>query len=127
MEAKVMLEELLEYRKMNVPTFAQYIGVSAQTLYDILRGKTLKISARLKARILVEMPEVRREWLFNGEGEMLKPSTKVVQSVEQNNIHGNNNNTATSGVDYALLEEIAAHRRQVDELIAIIRDMQKNK
>ncbi len=76
--------------------------------------------------VLSIFPNLNRDWLLYGEGEMFKSSGDDLQSVEQNNIHGNNNNTATS-VDNVLLKEIAAHRRQVDELIAIIRDMQKER
>lgn len=43
-------------------------------------------TAKLES-ILSEFPRLNPKWLLYGEGEMLKPSA----SVQQNNIHGNNN------------------------------------
>ena len=56
----------------NIRAFVSALELtSPQIIYDIQSGKTKGISSKLAERISLVFPEIRRGWIFTGEGEML--------------------------------------------------------
>lgn len=70
--------------------FEQQCGLSNGYINSIKKG----IGTEKLQDILRAFPQLNREWLLYGEGEMLKPQQP---SVQQNNYNGNNNYVVGSG------------------------------
>lgn len=71
LEAKEILEKVLEYTQENSQSLAKGIDVIPQRLYDIVRGRTKTITYDLADRISKKYPEINKTFLQSGEGEML--------------------------------------------------------
>lgn len=57
----------------NLKALAKAIGLKTpQRLYDIQSGKTKDISTDLGEKILLVYQEINPDWVYRGEGEMLK-------------------------------------------------------
>lgn len=72
LEAKEILEKVLEYTQENCQSLAKGIDVIPQRLYDIARGRTKTITYDLADRIAKKYPTINKTFLQSGEGEMLK-------------------------------------------------------
>lgn len=63
---------------------AKMISVKPQKLHDIARGQTVRVPSDVLEGVSREFPNIRREWLLTGDGDMLTPSqpsdTKEVQA-----------------------------------------------
>ena len=127
-----VINKLLEYTQLNVKQFSERLGKKrAQAIYDIVSGKTKRISDKLANQIISEFPEINKAWLLTGEGEMLKNTTAITDnhsiSIAGEEIKENRINVNTDETIDRLILEIAAQRRvtekvleQNSELIAII-------
>lgn len=72
MRSDERIEELLKYSNMSAKKFAETIGIkTVQNLYDIQKGKIKNISKALAGKISETFPEIDKNWLLTGEGEML--------------------------------------------------------
>lgn len=92
------INELLKYTNLNGRAFAYRIGLKyPDTVYHILRGRN-GISNRLAERIRMAFPEIDRQWLLLGEGEMMSRDQKCIQ----------NNDTATHDNQIPLYDLAAA-------------------
>jgi len=109
--------------------FASKIGVARSQFSEILNGKR-KITEKLVNRIHDLYPNLNREWLINGDGEMLNG---VIQNNENgDNIHGNSVTVNKAEGDYLEIiknltsqlsrsqEQISKSQEQMDRLITII-------
>lgn len=67
-----IIEQILQHLDIKAPTFAEFIGVTYQRIFDIQKGKTRKISADVANAIVKKYPQFNINWLLTGEGEMLK-------------------------------------------------------
>ena len=68
---------ILNYSGLKAPSFAKAIGCKTQqSVYDLMQGKTKSISSDMQNKILSYIPELSRDWLLYGEGEMLKASSE---------------------------------------------------
>ena len=129
---KEIIIKLLDYSELNIKQFSEKLGMKrAQAIYDIVSGKTKRISEKLANQIISEFPEISRSWLLTGEGEMLKNTSAVAEShsisiageeIKENKINVNADETIAM-----LIAEVAAQRRLTEkvlehntELIAII-------
>ena len=84
--------------------------------------------------VLTIFPDLNRDWLLYGEGDMLKSNNTIINSPVGNNstqIAGNSNNINCSSLDKAI-DEISEQRKlvvksqeQIDRLLSIIEKMQK--
>ena len=80
--------------------------------------------------VLKAFPELNRDWLLYGEGEMLKSSVNIENGDNSTQVIGDGNHvSAPSTLDKAL-DEIAAQRRlvekaqeQMDRLIGVLEKM----
>ena len=74
--------------------------------------------------LLNAFPNLSREWLLTGEGEMLKESSQPIQS-----IHENGDTITIPGKVWKVIEQqadsLAARDKQIDDLIAILKESQK--
>lgn len=129
---KEVIIKLLDYSKLNVKQFSEKLGMKrGQAIYDIMSGKTRRISEKLANQIISEFPEINRSWLLTGEGEMLKNTSAVAENhsvsiagteIKENKINVNADETIAS-----LIAEVAAQRRlteialqQNSDLIALL-------
>lgn len=129
---KEVIIKLLDYSNLNVKQFSEKLGMKrGQAIYDIMSGKTRRISEKLANQIISEFPEVNRSWLLTGEGEMLKDNSAnssdhsvsiAGTEIKENKINVNADETIAS-----LIAEVAAQRRlteialkQNSELIALL-------
>lgn len=129
---KEVIIKLLDYSKLNVKQFSEKLGMKrGQAIYDIMSGKTRRISEKLANQIISEFPEINRSWLLTGEGEMLKDTSAVAENhsvsiagteIKENKINVNADETIAS-----LIAEVAAQRRlteialqQNSDLIALL-------
>ena len=129
---KEVIIKLLDYSKLNVKQFSEKLGMKrGQAIYDIMSGKTRRISEKLANQIISEFPEINRSWLLTGEGEMLKNTSAAAENhsvsiagteIKENKINVNADETIAS-----LIAEVAAQRRlteialqQNSDLIALL-------
>ena len=69
--------------------------------------------------ILKLHPELNREWLLTGEGEMLKSPVQEARGDNNTQIAGNSNNVNTSAEMQIALNEISEMRKLVQEQVRI--------
>ena len=67
-----IIEALADYLKISVAELSQKAGYErAQSFYDVLNGKTKNISPKMANNIVSAFPEINKDWLLTGNGEML--------------------------------------------------------
>lgn len=67
-----IIEALAEYLKISVAELSQKAGYErAQSFYDVQSGKTKNISPKMANNIVSAFPEINKDWLLTGNGEML--------------------------------------------------------
>ena len=123
------IDKILSYSRLSIPKLATRIGAKTpQSLREILKGNTKNLSYEMSEKILLAFPELNREWLLTGEGEMLNGG--IVQEVQgdgNTSVAGNGNNVNTAEVLVKALAEIEEHRKllskkdeQIDRLLSVI-------
>ncbi len=129
---KEVIIKLLDYSNLNVKQFSEKLGMKrGQAIYDIMSGKTRRISEKLVNQIISEFPEINRSWLLTGEGEMLKDysanSSEHSVSIAGTEIKENKINVNADETIASLIAEVAAQRRlteialkQNSDLIALL-------
>jgi hypothetical protein len=71
MDAKLIINKILEEKALNAKTFSAIIGLKRpQAIYDIQTGKTRNISRKMCDSILKIYPDINKIWLLTGEGNM---------------------------------------------------------
>ena len=119
---KEVIIKLLDYSKLNIKQFSEKLGMQrAQAIYDIVSGKTKRISEKLANQIISEFPEINKVWLLTGEGEMLKDSSAVSSdhsvSIAGNDIKENKINVNADETIAMLVAEVAAQRRVTEKVL----------
>ena len=119
---KEVIIKLLDYSKLNVKQVSEPLGMQrAQAIYDIVSGKTKRISEKLANQIISEFPEINKIWLLTGEGEMLKDSSVVSSdhsvSIAGNGIKENKINVNADETIAMLVAEVAAQRRVTEKVL----------
>lgn len=88
---KQRLVQFIKFMHLTQKAFEERCGMGNGYVNSIRRS----IGPEKMQDIIRAFPELNREWLLYGEGEMLRPSAQVVQ----NNVLGNNNiNSGVQGV-----------------------------
>ena len=72
--------------------------------------------------ILKLHPELNREWLLTGEGEMLKSGVSIENGDGSTQVIGDGNNVNTPSALDKALDEIAAQRRLVEKSQELIKE-----
>lgn len=80
---KQRLVQFIRFMHLTQKAFEERCGMSNGYVANIRRG----IGNEYLQSIAQQFPQLNRDWLVYGEGEMLRPSAQVVQ----NNVLGNNN------------------------------------
>lgn len=79
-----IIEALAEYLKISVAELSQKAGYErAQSFYDVLNGKTKNISPKMAKNIVSAFPEINKDWLLTGNGEMLVQNTPEEEEEEE--------------------------------------------
>jgi hypothetical protein len=120
---------LIEYSKLSIPKFAEFVGFKTpQAVREIINGRTKTLSDAAQMKILKSFPELNRDWLLYGEGEMLR--SMCTQNVEDSKNFTQTGNVTVNNSDAALLkaiDEISEQRKmvqkaqeQIDRLITLL-------
>lgn len=114
----------IESKNMKPATFERMAGLSNGYLKQLKNSPSISMIEK----ILETFPEINKEWLLTGEGEMLRD---VV--IGDGNIRGDNNNWTNVNTDAALLRAIEAigeqqkitakSQEQIDRLLGLIEKM----
>ena len=132
MKADKKIEEMLAYLNINAKAFSEKLGYERpQIIYDILKGKTKRISEDLAIKIESVFPMIRKSWLLADEGEMIyAPINQEINGDHNTQVAGNNNHVNSPATLDKAIDEIAAQRKlveksqeQIDRLLSIIENM----
>jgi hypothetical protein len=80
------IKRLMQYFQLNQTEMAAKIGINQSNFSGTLSGKR-PCGNGIIDKVIISFPEINREWLLYGEGEMLKSTP----GVQQHNVNGNNN------------------------------------
>jgi len=87
-----IIEALAEYLKISVAELSQKAGYErAQSFYDVLNGKTKNISPKMAKNIVSAFPEINKDWLLTGNGEMLVQNTPEEEPEEETYLRAERN------------------------------------
>lgn len=132
MKADKKIEELLAYLNINAKAFSEKLGYERpQIIYDILKGKTKRISEDLAIKITSVFPMIRKSWLLADEGNMVyAPINQEINGGYNTQVAGNNNQVNSPATLDKAISEISEQRKmliksqeQIDRLIAVIEKM----
>ncbi len=71
MDTSERIQALIKDKGLNPKTFSEMCGYERpQVMYDLLKGKTMNVSAAMCEKITTAFPDVNRVWLLTGEGDM---------------------------------------------------------
>lgn len=126
--------ELKKLRKIYTQAdFAKEVGIGAVQLSELITGKR-PMSEYYVNKVLTRFPEIRKEWIMYGEGEMfihpaysVDSSPTVLADDHSTAIAGNKNVVNADQTIAMLVAEVAAQRKvtekvleQNSELLAIV-------
>lgn len=79
MDTAERIKWLIKEKGLNPKTFSEACGFDRpQAIYDLIKGKTMNVSASMCEKIITAFPDISRVWLLTGVGEMM--GTKMPQS-----------------------------------------------
>ena len=73
--------------------------------------------------ILKLHPELNREWLLTGEGEMLKSPVQEIKGDNNTQVIGDGNHVSTPSTLDKALDALAKSQEQIDRLIGVLEKM----
>ena len=120
-----ILSGILTDLSIKLPTLAKKINVPYRSMFDIQKGKVKRLSPSVAKAINKVYPQYSLEYLLGGD-----VPTNNISGNNNNNIVGNSNNVNDSTMIAKILQELAGTRKQVDDLIEIVKqqlDIIKNK
>jgi transcriptional regulator with XRE-family HTH domain len=125
MTIKERIYSFIEYKGITVKKFEELCGLSNGYISSMRKGfGTDKLN-----NVLTMFPELNREWLLYGEGEMLNP--KVIQNNQNgDNIQGHSVTVNKTEKDYLEIikrqsEQLSKSQEQIDRLLSIIENFGK--
>lgn len=126
MSAKERIDALVAYGGFkNVTALAGALNLNgAQKIYDIQSGKTKSISSDLADKIFLVFPELNRDWVLSGRGEMTRNGNVHVAGSNSGRIYSDDVNVAPEGVSISS-EDVRELISQNGKLIDIIRELTK--
>jgi phage repressor protein C with HTH and peptisase S24 domain len=109
MKGSEKINRLLEHFSLNPSDLAKKLGLKyAQNIYDIQNDK-IDISKSMANKITAAFPDVNKNWLLTGEGEMLKSKT-------------GENSDNPADMNYVPLLPIAAQGGSLNDFIVSVKD-----
>lgn len=115
----------IEYKGITVKKFEELCGLSNGYISSMRKG----FGSDKLNNVLTMFPELNREWLLYGEGEMLNP--KVIQNNQNgDNIQGHSVTVNKTEKDYLEIikrqsEQLSKSQEQIDRLLSIIENFGK--
>lgn len=77
MDAADRIKAIIKEKGLNPKTFSELCGYERpQVIYDLLKGKTMNISAAMCDKITRAFPDIDRVWLLTGAGKMTLTSAE---------------------------------------------------
>jgi len=120
MNTKERLIEFIDYLNIPISKFEKECDMSNGYISSMRKG----LGSQKLNNVLNKYPELNREWLLYGEGEMINQN---IQTGDGTNIVGDKNNVNDGNALALAINEISAQRRlveksqeQIDRLIKII-------
>lgn len=111
MEAKEIIEAMLEHEQLSPAEFARKVGMRAQQISEYKSGKVKKISNKVAMSINNTFPHYNLSWLLTGEGSMLKSKKYEIEDEE----------VLIGGSEYIeLRKENEALQKRLDELQVLL-------
>lgn len=120
--------------KERVYAFIEFKGISVKKFEELCSLSNGYVSSMRKGfgddklnNVLTMFPELSRDWLIYGEGEMLNP--QVIQNNQHgDNIHGHSVTVNKTEKDYLEIiktqaEQLSKSQEQIDRLLSIIERM----
>ena len=117
---KLLISELKKRRIIySQAEIAEKAGISTTQFSELVTGKR-RLSERNIHKILKAFPEINENWMFTGEGEMMKKTSSATdhsvsiagEEIRENTIQVNADNTIAM-----LVAEVAAQRRVTEKVI----------
>lgn len=72
------IRELVIHSGLTIPKFAAYVGFKTpQAVRELLKGNTKTLSDAAMIKIMRAYPEISKDWLLTGEGDMLTSESEV--------------------------------------------------
>lgn len=72
--ARDIIANVLKALGMNAPSFAKATGINYQRIFDLQRGRTKKFNPGVVNMICNAFPQVNKNYLYTGDGEVLTTS-----------------------------------------------------
>lgn len=125
MTIKERTYSFIEYKGITVKKFEELCGLSNGYISSMRKG----FGSDKLNNVLTIFPELNREWLLYGEGEMLNP--KVIQNNQNgDNIQGHSVTVNKTEKDYLEIikrqsEQLSKSQEQIDRLLSIIENFGK--
>lgn len=104
MDVKERILLFISFKRLSIRSFEEKCSLSNGYIKAMRKG----FGPDKLSNVLQEFPELNREWLLYGEGEMLK--TQPQPSVTQTNINGNNNYVGGNSIN------MNAHANDEDDI-----------
>ena len=130
MNVKERINIFIEYKGIPIKKFEEKCGLSNGYISSMRKG----FGEEKLNNVLTAFPELNRDWLLYGEGEMLK-TVSIENGDGSTQIIGDGNHVSTPSTLDKALDEIAAQRRlveksqeQIDRLITLYeQEIKKNR
>lgn len=125
MTIKERTYSFIDYKGITVKKFEELCGLSNGYISSMRKG----FGSDKLNNVLTMFPELNREWLLYGEGEMLNP--KVIQNNQNgDNIQGHSVTVNKTEKDYLEIikrqsEQLSKSQEQIDRLLSIIENFGK--
>lgn len=75
---KDVLEKIASFLELSIAELSEKVGYDRpQAFYDVINGKTKKISSTMANSIIAVYPEFNLNWLLTGNGDFLKQSIET--------------------------------------------------
>lgn len=123
-ETSQIIEEILDYYRINSRNFAEKIGTSPTQIYDLQKKKIQKLSPAMIEKIVAAYPEIQRVYLMTGEGDMLRPGAIQHNNGNQNCTITNVDNSTSSSEE---ISELRSQLKDANETIHALTSMLSNK
>lgn len=70
-DARAIIEAVLNHVGMRAPSFAKAIGINYQRIFDLQSGRTKKFNPGVVNLICARFPEINKTYLYTGEGNLI--------------------------------------------------------
>ena len=125
MTIKDRVYAFIDYKGITVKRFEEVSGLSNGYVSSMRKG----FGGEKLNNVLRSFPDLNREWLLYGEGEMLNRNI-IQQNQNGDNIHGNNVTIEKTEKDYLEIiksqaEQLSKSQEQIDRLLSIIENISK--